>query len=283
MKEFSPATLGRQLKSLEAGEFILTEAANLPLASLPAHAHALACITFVLKGACIEMIGTHTYECGPLSAIIKPAGEVHSNRYGSAGARCLIVEVKPERLQAVRSFSPTLDRTAHLRDGSFAAFAVRLYREFNIGDSAALLSIEGLMLEVLAQVTRRNTNHSSFAPPQWLPKAKELCDGQFAEPISLRAIADAVSVHPAHLARMFRKHYHCTVGEYVRQLRLNSAAQELTRSDKSLTEIASESGFYDQSHFTHTFKLHLGMTPTEYRLETKRCNANTNRSGFPKT
>ncbi|MGH9971068.1 MAG: AraC family transcriptional regulator [Pyrinomonadaceae bacterium] len=31
----------------------------------------------------------------------------------------------------------------------------------------------------------------------------------------------------------------------------------------------TSSGFYDQSHFTHAFKLGMGLTPTQYRAETR--------------
>lgn len=270
MKYFSPATLGRQLNSMEAGSFILTEAVNMPLATLPPHAHELACITFILRGSCVETIDRRSHECSPYSTIIKPAGEVHSNKYGSAGARCLIVEVKTERLHTVRSFSQTLERAAHLRGGSINSFAVRIYKEFKIADSASLLSLEGLMLEVLGQVTRHNLKALTFTPPRWLLRAKELCHERFSQPLTLHDIANEVGVHPAHLARMFRRHYQQTVGEYVRRLRLDYAARELTQSDKPLVEIASATGFYDQSHFTHCFKLHTGLTPSEYRSEIKK-------------
>lgn len=96
-----------------------------------------------------------------------------------------------------------------------------------------------------------------------------MCHEQFDQSISLLRIAETVGVHPAHLARMFRQHFQCTVGEYLRRVRLNHAALDLAGSSKSVVQIASEAGFYDQSHFTHTFKVHMGMTPTEYRSETK--------------
>jgi AraC-like DNA-binding protein len=55
----------------------------------------------------------------------------------------------------------------------------------------------------------------------------------------------------------------------VRRLRLDYAARELVQSDKSLVEIAAEAGFYDHSHFTHAFKIHMGMNPTDYRASVK--------------
>jgi AraC family transcriptional regulator len=72
-------------------------------------------------------------------------------------------------------------------------------------------------------------------------------------------------VHPVHLARTFRRYYHCSPGEYVRRLRLESATRELCASDASLIEIALAAGYCDQSHFSKSFKRHTGMSPARFR------------------
>jgi transcriptional regulator GlxA family with amidase domain len=48
-------------------------------------------------------------------------------------------------------------------------------------------------------------------------------------------------------------------------LRLTWAAGRLTDSDDGIAQIALDAGFYDQSHFTRTFKRHFGLTPLAYR------------------
>jgi AraC family transcriptional regulator len=55
------------------------------------------------------------------------------------------------------------------------------------------------------------------------------------------------------------------MGSYVRRLRLDWAAGELVRSDRSLAALAVAAGFADQSHFTRFFKRHTGFTPNTYR------------------
>lgn len=86
-----------------------------------------------------------------------------------------------------------------------------------------------------------------------------------SEDVTVNSIAEKVGVHPVYIARQFRKHYHCTMGEYVRRLRVEAAGREISESDTPLSEIASLFGFYDQSHLTNTFKRLTGMTPAEYR------------------
>jgi AraC family transcriptional regulator len=78
-------------------------------------------------------------------------------------------------------------------------------------------------------------------------------------------VAGAVGVHPVHLARVFRLKYGTPVGTYVRGLRLSWAAARLTDTEETIAQIASEAGFFDQSHFTRTFRRHFGLTPQAYR------------------
>jgi AraC-like DNA-binding protein len=68
-----------------------------------------------------------------------------------------------------------------------------------------------------------------------------------------------------HLARAFREHYGCSIGEYVRRLRIEAACEELSRANKPLSAIAAAAGFYDQAHFTNVFKAHVGVTPGQFR------------------
>jgi AraC family transcriptional regulator len=110
------------------------------------------------------------------------------------------------------------------------------------------------------EVTTKECN-----PPNWLRQARELLHAHFNDSLNLDEIASAVGVHPTHLARTFKKHYRTTVGEYVRRLRLDWATRRLSETEESIAEIASSAGFYDQSHFSHLFKLHTGFTPAEFR------------------
>jgi AraC family transcriptional regulator len=87
----------------------------------------------------------------------------------------------------------------------------------------------------------------------------------FSESLTLAGVAASVGVHPVHLARVFRQHYRCTIGEYVRQVRIEFASRELSVSDAPLAEIAFTSGFSDQSHFSKTFKRLTGQTPAQFR------------------
>jgi AraC family transcriptional regulator len=92
-----------------------------------------------------------------------------------------------------------------------------------------------------------------------------MIQAHFAEQLTLKQIGKTVGLHPVYLASEFRKRYHCTVGEYVRQLRIEFACRRLSQSGDTVAEVAAAAGFFDQGHFTRPFKLVIGLTPSQYR------------------
>jgi AraC-like DNA-binding protein len=92
-----------------------------------------------------------------------------------------------------------------------------------------------------------------------------LLHGRFADKLTLDQVATAVSVHPSHLARAFRQYFRCTLGDYVRRLRVDYVCRQLATNDRALGLLALEAGFSDQSHLTHAVKQQTGMTPAQYR------------------
>ena len=93
---------------------------------------------------------------------------------------------------------------------------------------------------------------------------------RFKENLELAEIAAVVGVHPVYMASMFRRHFHKTIGDYQRQLRVEFACKRLATGLMSLAEIALAAGFVDQSHFARVFKRSLGMTPGTYRKQSER-------------
>jgi len=101
--------------------------------------------------------------------------------------------------------------------------------------------------------------------PRRIEHAKEFLHAHFHESVSLGHVAKSVEAHPVYLARGFRKHYRCTVGEYLRRLRVGFACSKLSGSDEPLAKIALTAGFSDQSHFSRVIRNHTGTSPAKYR------------------
>ena len=101
--------------------------------------------------------------------------------------------------------------------------------------------------------------------PHWLEQVRHSLDRDFREALTTAYLARTVGVHPVYLAQVFRRVYGCTISEYLCQRRLEYACRELRHTRRSIAEIAQTAGFYDQGHFSRTFKRAFGLTPREYR------------------
>lgn len=249
----------------ELADFSLVESVYPASSVMARHTHELAHISIVLSGAYAERYGRRERLAEPAILVVHPPDEDHSVVFKSAGARVFSIHIKPLWLERVRDYSRVLESPADFSGGYLASLALRLYREFREMDEVAPLMIESLALEIIAAAARQRTSPAEHKPPRWLEQARELVHATFTGQITLAVVAAAVGVHPVYLASQFRKHYRCTVGEYVRRLRIETACRELSKSDAPLSDIAALVGFYDQSHFTNAFKRHTGMTPAQYR------------------
>lgn len=81
----------------------------------------------------------------------------------------------------------------------------------------------------------------------------------------LAKLSDRIGYSQKHLITMFKKNVGTTPKAYLRVMRFQKAVAEIeSRADYDWTEIALESGFYDQAHFINDFRELSGFTPGEY-------------------
>lgn len=259
-------------RQFETGGFLLTERYHLPHSISAKHSHEMPLLGIVYQGSFTEIIGHRFKECVPHSLQFLPAGEYHDYKFNASSVKCLTIEIKLPRLIELERFAKNFEQPFFLQEGLSLPIA-RLYEEFCSQDIAALLTLEGIIFELLGEIVRFRTRLQSSVAPAWLRQAKDYIHENAREGVSLTAVAALVEVHPTYLARKFRQTYHCSINDYVRKVRISHAVRELLETDKSLTEIAANAGFYDQSHFNRDFRSYLKITPGEFRLQkNKGCN-----------
>lgn len=232
---------------------------------LPVHFHEQPNFCLVLKGGCTELLGSKVVDFKPLTLGFLAPGDEHSLQTGKTQIRCFGIEPAPALIERLRECSLEIKSSIYTRGGVLVDLLTKIYREFCLADDASILAIEGLLLETLVEAVRSQPLLEEKRPPLWLKQAEELLRSSFSNPLQLPAIAAAVNIHPIHLAREFRRHFKCTIGEYVRRLRVDFASRKLSHSDDSLVMIALSAGFTDQSHLTREFKRTTGFTPHQYR------------------
>ena len=256
---------GQPLRGRKVGGFELSERVYPPGFRTPKHTHKRALFCFVIAGNYTEEYGGRTRECNSSTLLFHPADELHAEHFHDSGGRSFIIEIEPEWLKRLRDQGIVLQPAPGIKGGVAELLAQRLYKELVQRDEVSDLIIEGLMMELMGETSRGGVMVEVNHPPRWLEQAKELLHERFTEPLKLSDIAQAVDVHPVHLAQTFHKSYRCTVGDYMRRLRVERACHDLANTELPLADIALAAGFCDQSHFTRTFRRMIGVAPSQYR------------------
>jgi AraC family transcriptional regulator len=255
---------GRTSQALLASGFRFTEKLYSSRATLPRHAHELPHFCFVLTGNYQENIGGRTFARAPATLVFYPPDVSHGEEHFTNG-RHFLVEIDLTSLQRVKEYGARLREPVLLVGAPSIWLAARMYREFSERDTFSPLILESISTELLIAASRKEMPTSERKPPSWLKSIKECLRETFSEPPDLKELGEAVNIHPTHIARVFRQFEHCTVGDYIREVRINYARHRMLESNDSLVEIALAAGFADQTHFTRSFKRVTGMTPKEFR------------------
>ena len=90
-----------------------------------------------------------------------------------------------------------------------------------------------------------------------------------AERLSLDDIAASASVSRRECTRCFRRCIDATPNEYLTACRVRMAAELLARTGKSVLDVSEECGFSSASYFGKVFRQAMGVTPREYRSQTR--------------
>lgn len=101
--------------------------------------------------------------------------------------------------------------------------------------------------------------------PAYLMESLQMMNADVDSRMELKKISDDLGVSHKSLIKAYHKHIGITPAKYLQILSLHKATSKLTQTPKqSLTELAYDLHFFDQSHFIKLFKTFTGLTPKEY-------------------
>lgn len=262
---------GRPVRSLTCSVFKFTESIYQAGLCIPKHAHAEPYIGITVEGGWIQELEDRCWRGGPWTVTLHPAGEIHSNRFYDSDARIVNINITSARLRQLLGGSLNVQQSVSMREGKAGWMAREIYRELGRAGAVSTVSVNGLALQLLAELLGTCDRPVREAIPEWLVRAKEMVETRYAEPLRLEAVAAQVGVHPVHLAREFRRRFHETVGDRIRDLRIARACQLLAESGLPLVQVALEVGYSDQASFTTTFRRRTGLTPSGFRRLNRPC------------
>lgn len=85
--------------------------------------------------------------------------------------------------------------------------------------------------------------------------------------ITLKMLAKHVHLDPSYLSRLFKREVGCSVSDYIRNKKIETAKNMLIYSDSKPVDIAQILAFPSQSYFTEVFKKQVGVSPTVYKKQ----------------
>jgi AraC family transcriptional regulator len=98
-------------------------------------------------------------------------------------------------------------------------------------------------------------------PREKLVRAVEYIKDQLNTDLTVSGIAQAVFMSPYHFTRLFKESTGQSPYQYVVEARVRKAKELLTKGMFSISEVAYDVGFVDQSHLTRHFKRIFGLPP----------------------
>ncbi|MEA5466639.1 AraC family transcriptional regulator [Leptothoe sp. PORK10 BA2] len=132
------------------------------------------------------------------------------------------------------------------------------------------LQQQSLLLGLLSKLFQLNAENSfsiRAAQPESTAVAlvRTYLEAHYTDNVSLNELAQLVNLSPYYLIRCFRQQVGCAPHQYQRHWQLVQVKQALQTSRQALSEIATDHGFYDQSHLNRAFKQTYGVTPGQYQ------------------
>lgn len=204
-------------------------------------------------------------------ALVNPAGWASRPRWQD-DVELLLLGIDPvwlEKMAAESGAAGPLEIVPrfHFTDPLLKLLLERLAAEYAGPGPADSLYAQSLVQAAAATVLRLATDggqapvREGGLPPRRLAEVIDYIHANLAERVTLADLAAVAGVSASHFTRVFRVSTGESPHQYVLQQRLERARKELLHTDRAIADIATETGFADQSHLTRMMRRHGGATP----------------------
>jgi AraC family transcriptional regulator len=232
--------------------------------NVPWHYHENAYFTFILDGLVIEGNKKDIHQCPAGSLLFHNWQEPHYNFKPPGFTRGFHVELNKAWFAGL-SFGKELPAgSLRLNHPTLKILMYQLFSASKLPDELRPFALQSICLRLIDAMCN-NAPLATTKKPAWVSRLDEHLQDAPEEAFDLKSLASDLGIHPVHLCRDFPKYFHCNLGDYIRQLRLQKACTLLPKPKLSLTQISLSCGFADQSHFIRNFKKRYGITPSAFR------------------
>jgi len=171
------------------------------------------------------------------------------------------LELDSDRIELVeqrRGTDPTLHHVALALRAGIQSGGDALDRMF--GEALSTAIAVHLLREYGAAVLKPKRQPSGL-PREKLVRAVEYIQDQLDTDLTVSGIAQAVYMSPYHFSKLFKESTGKSPYQYIVAARVRKAKELLTAGKFTISEVALQVGFADQSHLTRHFKRAFGLPP----------------------
>lgn len=236
--------------------------------NFPRHIHDSFCIGLVEHGARIITTQDDETLISPGEMFILNPQQPHSCQSIGTGISYSVISIRPEVMSAFGgahdpAWRQPFFRTVRIVNDQLAVAIRALCKLVELKYDPC--EIETQVVLLLAKLV---ADYGDCQPANLMPdlqsavihRVRKYIDSGYSEKISLSELADACNLSPYHLQRTFVELTGLSPHDYLVYVRIKHS-KRLLRQGLPLADIAQDVGFVDQSHFTHSFKRVVGITP----------------------
>lgn len=254
--------------------------------NIPPHTHNFFQLIYCNSGRGSITIRNSTYTAHPGSVYLAAPGVIHAIKNDDA---LMLLECK---FSANGQFAKQLLSLPDVFGIEKNAVAVSLLEnviaegfsqkeQYNHAADANLLLFFIQLLRMLAGKTEQSIPSKTYAHLDIKEKMNDDCEvmmlhllpyieEHLSEKITLEQLANRVHFNKTYFIRRFKALWGCAPMQYVNQLRLHQAAQQLSATDDPISAIAQHCGFASPHYFSRKFHEEFGLSPQTYRVLQRR-------------
>ena len=156
------------------------------------------------------------------------------------------------------------------RRGRNAAEIEKMLQNYNLLDRIqSLQEIRQKIIEMVMECVSTESVADANARSK-IQMAIGYIQEHFAENLTINVLAEHYGMSPNYFSSMFKKEMSRSAVNYITELRINQARELLYHSELSVVDISKKVGYEDSQYFFRVFKKYLGMTPLQYREESRK-------------
>lgn len=272
--------LYEDITSKKGSESFLAYAFTIPQFQFKWHYHPEYELTLITKGNGKRLVGDsyENFESGDL--VLLGSGLPHtwsSDRFREKKVSAVVVQFSEEfikRFLSLQEFNKISSLLASSDRGLFFMDSTKLRDDLEKLPEQNGVDKITLLLTILQKLTNQKSRKLSSEyfnavkgeeTENRINKVCQFIQRKATEDISLEQVAGLIHLSRSAFSKFFKRATGKTFSDYVNDIRIGNACYLLTESDKSISEIAYETGFESLTYFNRVFLKKKGVTPRNFR------------------